>query len=106
MERTNALADSVGAAVALDWWGFHAINRFKLRAYPRPSAGTQQPPSADEMAQLEPGLRNLLRRFVSDRWIDASAGGRVDRSNQRRNRSVFVRSLAGPYNDAAGSSGS
>ncbi len=84
MERANALAISVGAEVALDWWGFHASQPLQAASVSAaPSAGTQQAPSLDQMALLEPGLRNLLRRFVSDRWIDQRLAA-ADSSNQPR----------------------
>ena len=72
MERTNALANSAGAAVALDWWGFHDVPPPQV-GNPGPAAivELQRAPTPQQLALIEPGLRNLLRRFVSDRWIDA-----------------------------------
>ncbi len=85
MERANTLANSVGAEVALDWWGFHASQPLQTaRAGPAASAGMQQAPSSDQMALIDPGLRNLLRRFVSDRWIDSRLAAAGDRSKQPR----------------------
>ena len=72
MERTNALADSVGAAVALDWWGFYAIRQDS--ASKESASAARDAPAADEMAKVDAGLRNLLRRFVSNRWIDDRLG--------------------------------
>lgn len=72
MERANALADSVGAAVALDWWGFYAAVRHGApRNEAAARADAREEPAPEEMARLDSGVRNLLQRFVSNQWIDA-----------------------------------
>jgi hypothetical protein len=72
MERANVLAKTNGVPIRLDWHGF----------CPEPSASgsgqaedavlieDQITPSSADFARLDSGLRNLLRRFVSNRWID------------------------------------
>jgi hypothetical protein len=72
MERINALAASVGASVALDWKGFYFSES--------PSDQRDAPnwrrlaPAVGELAKLEPGIRSVLRRFVSDDWISTRLG--------------------------------
>lgn len=105
MERINALAKSTGARIALDWDGFlpseqaGAIDEtsamrsagFSLRRLLRSTAAGAPPeappltraiPASVQMAKLEPGIRNILRRFVSDAWIDARIGaGPTEQAN-------------------------
>ena len=69
MERVNASADMYAWPMRLGWSGFHAAEN--------PLLAAEIPP------EIQPELRrvmvNLLRRFVSDAWMDARLSGVVGR---------------------------
>lgn len=66
IDRVNAAAKTVRADVYLDWHGFCSPPVDSSAAEHQPP----QPASEEEIAKIDPALRNLLRRFVSNRWID------------------------------------
>jgi hypothetical protein len=74
VERFNAQAHGSGVNVRLTWSGFEQVV-FKSgdgRAQPTAVVLTEQSsPSSVSLGPLENIFRNLLRRFVSDEWIDA-----------------------------------
>lgn len=59
MERVNAQSQLSDASVRLSWSGFY------------PTSISASSRWTESIGSLEPPLRNLLRRFVSDAWIDA-----------------------------------
>ena len=67
MERANALARDRGIPIRLDWHGFRSFPGDNSAS---DASAAQEKIATLEMAKLETGLRNLLRRFVSNRWID------------------------------------
>jgi len=76
LERVNSLARAASADVVLGWRGFY---RPSVAGKPSQSVASCGPLVDGELAKIEPGIRNLLRRFVSDAWIDQrlrSAAGR------------------------------
>lgn len=73
MERINALAQSLASSMRLDWSGFHTVGS-------QQNAATA--PSDGKMSTLEPGIRNLLVRFVSNEWIDARLPAATDSANR------------------------
>ncbi|HEY2762110.1 MAG TPA: hypothetical protein VGI75_15235, partial [Pirellulales bacterium] len=58
MERTNAQAQLSDAGVRLAWSGFYPVS---------PATASRW---SESIGPLESPFRNLLRRFVSDSWID------------------------------------
>jgi hypothetical protein len=66
LERVNSLARTAGADVMLGWRGFYR----PLAAVKPPQSPLCESTLDGELAKIEPGIRNLLRRFVSDAWID------------------------------------
>jgi hypothetical protein len=77
MERIDSLLQSSNVPVWLDWNGFHCPSSQADRLNPRTAAfiipvsgKLSVNPSANTMDVAESGIRNLLRRFVSNDWID------------------------------------
>jgi hypothetical protein len=63
-ERINASAKMYGWNTQLNWHGFSTVVRGRSEAI-----------SSAAKAELEKSLRSLLRRFVSDHWIDRRVAG-------------------------------